>query len=388
MNIFKEPKHIESILKDEGFGEYIGHKNLLRLKGISYLSTINYIHNKSIKYDRYEHSLSVAYLSLLLSKRLKLNTTQTRTMVIMNLLHDIGHVSFSHASETYILEKYRKYHHGLLYYFYRDIKGDNNASIEDLVKKKEDQKTQDNINRLILNEKTDDSLLNQIHFSSLNVDRIEGNNRTLYSLGEKYIDPLFLIEAFHVIDNELFIDFNKIDYIYQFWDSMKNLYSKYIYTFDVLVCEAMLTRALEITFEESENYDFAFLSDQRVIHEIKKNEQSKKLIERVICSDYIQSCKENHPELILQFEDQFRESRWDRKKRKELEENVAKILKVIPSNVISHFSYKKYFYIDMSEIYQFSLFDKTTDYVHINKIDQAIYKKNKQGDVFDIFYSE
>lgn len=384
MNIFTESKKIFSILKKEGFSKYLNHKNLIRLKGISYLSTINYIDKKSIVYNRYEHSLSVAYVSLIMAKKLELNINQLRTLVIMSLIHDIGHVSFSHASETFILEKFRKYHHGLIHYFLREKKDLYDISIEELIESENDE-VKNNIYSLVHNRETDDKIVNQIYYSSINADRIEGTNRSLYALGESYIDPLSLIDVFEIHNNELYIKYNMIKNIYKFWESMTELYNKHIYNFEVLVCEAMLTRALEITFKLSENYQFAFLSDDEVIKEIKKNNISKELIESIIESSYFKSCKNDFPDLVFKYEKKFREYRWNQIERKNLEQEVANILNIKSDYVISHFSYKKYFYIDKNEIRQFTLFDNP-DLIHINKLDNSIYKKNVQGDVFDIFY--
>ena len=100
-----DTKKFENELIKSGYEDIINSPFLQRLKGVSFLATMDHIYSVKQPFSRYDHSLGVAYLSLKLAKHLNLEKDQTEVLVITSLLHDIGHAPFSHAAETFLLEK-------------------------------------------------------------------------------------------------------------------------------------------------------------------------------------------------------------------------------------------------------------------------------------------
>lgn len=76
-----------------------------RLKDIGFLGAIDYVRfgNEKQKdrqyFNRYEHSLGVAFLALNYSKAKDLSEYDSRVLASAGLLHDVGHGPLSHTLE-------------------------------------------------------------------------------------------------------------------------------------------------------------------------------------------------------------------------------------------------------------------------------------------------
>jgi HD superfamily phosphohydrolase len=234
--------------------------------------------------------------------------------------------------------------------------------------------------------RTSDEILNKICDCSLNCDRVEGTNRSLFALNEQYIDPEVLIGAFGIDDDALLIKRELLPLIEQFWRLQEFLYKKYIYTYEVLASEAMLTRALEFAFGRYDDAKAHFLmsSDEDATEEMKKDEFASEILSALNNKRYFTSLAAEIPALVEQYEPQARGVRFDPWERKELERRIGNSIGCRPEFVISHFSYRKHFSLDDAALAQHSLFD-SDGFVSAERFNKSIYKRNKSGEIFDIF---
>lgn len=75
-----------------------------RLRRIKQMS-ITYLVYPGANHTRFEHSLGTAYLSWVMAQKLGLDSDAAKKVKLGGLLHDIGHVAFSHEGED-VLEKH------------------------------------------------------------------------------------------------------------------------------------------------------------------------------------------------------------------------------------------------------------------------------------------
>ncbi len=101
------------IIKDEIYGtiefdeieeRIIDTAAFQRLRRIAQMSVTNLVY-PGANHTRFEHSLGTAYLASLIAERLGLEESEKKKIKIFGLLHDIGHVAFSHEGED-VLKRY------------------------------------------------------------------------------------------------------------------------------------------------------------------------------------------------------------------------------------------------------------------------------------------
>jgi len=89
---------------DELEGRIIDTVEFQRLRRIKQMS-ITYLVYPGANHTRFEHSLGTAYLSWVMAQKLGLDNDAAKKVKLGGLLHDIGHVAFSHEGED-VLEKH------------------------------------------------------------------------------------------------------------------------------------------------------------------------------------------------------------------------------------------------------------------------------------------
>ncbi len=101
------------IIKDEIHGnidvsenerKVIDHSDVQRLRRIKQMA-FTYLVYPGAMHTRFEHSLGVMHLSSILCERLGFNKEDTELVRMFALVHDIGHLPFSHESEK-VLKQY------------------------------------------------------------------------------------------------------------------------------------------------------------------------------------------------------------------------------------------------------------------------------------------
>lgn len=385
-DFYFKTEEFESELLQEGYGPIIQSSLLKRLKGISYLATMDYIYNIKCRFSRYDHSIGVAYLALCLSKKLNLTKNQQDVFVLSNLIHDIGHSAFSHAGEIFLLEKRRMYHGAIVNHYLRFNKTifSGETGLNDLISQFNNE-TQVQMRRLMLQGKCNDELLDSLHNCSINCDRIEGTNRTLFSLGLEHYPPLTMINSFIRVGDRIYIKRADVNAFVNFWKDTENLYNNYIYTHQVSSAEAMLTRALKIAYLSKDLLSTFFVHvDVDIYKSLYGHPVSKDIINSFITGSYYRPLSHEIPDLFFKYRDDFIANRFDYEARSMIEKEISDKINLEPEFVISHFSYRKKYFGYLSYLFQLSLFEDK-NLIPIEELNRSFVKRNISGDFFEIF---
>jgi len=180
-----------------------------RLRNIKQLGLCYYVF-PGASHNRFEHSLGVSYLSgymieMLKNKQPELNITEREILLvkIAGLIHDLGHVCFSHFFDNYFLSE-KIPNSDFRHHEYRSCK-----LFEFIVKKYKLDLNYDEIkiiNRMI-NPDINDSFLYQIvcnKINGLDCDKFDYIVRDTYNIGLAYsFDVMRLIDQAKVIDNKI-----------------------------------------------------------------------------------------------------------------------------------------------------------------------------------------
>lgn len=258
--------------------------------------------------------------------------------------------------------------------------------MSDLLSHRSDE-VKEAVTKLLLNNKTLDPILDNIFFCSINCDKLDGTNRLLYSLGLDHFSPTSLLNGFTKKDDRLYIKSEDVDDLVSFWSRKKKAYEEYIYTSDVLASEAMLTRALEITYDDCQDLNhFLSKTDRDVFKELLRDEDASKIVENFLEKFFFKALSVSHPEIFRIYKIDFINSRFNKQNRIRLEHEIAEMIQIKPIFVISHFSYRKLFNQMTDDINQIPLplFDDY-NYTPIGLINKALFTRKLSGDIFEIF---
>jgi len=100
------------IVKDEVYGttefdeteeKIMDTSEFQRLRRITQMSVTNLVY-PGANHTRFEHSLGTAYLTSMIADKLGLEEDEKKKVKMFGLLHDIGHVAFSHEGEDILRE--------------------------------------------------------------------------------------------------------------------------------------------------------------------------------------------------------------------------------------------------------------------------------------------
>ena len=180
-----------------------------RLRNIKQLGLCYYVF-PGASHNRFEHSLGVSYLSgymieMLKNKQPELNITERDILLvkIAGLIHDLGHVCFSHFFDNFFLSE-RIPNSEFRHHEYRSCK-----LFEFIVKKYKIDLSDEEIkiiNRMI-NPDINDSFLYQIvcnKINGLDCDKFDYIVRDTYNIGLAYsFDVMRLIDQAKVINNKI-----------------------------------------------------------------------------------------------------------------------------------------------------------------------------------------
>lgn len=388
MNIefYFRTEELQNELLDEGYGCVIHSPFLQRLKGISYLATMDHIYNVKHRFTRYDHVIGVAYLALCLARKLNFADHQKDVLVLANLIHDVGHSAFSHAGEIFLLERQGRYHGGILNNFLRLNQAvfPGEPGLKDLLSEFSDD-VQSCVNELILEQRCKDDLVNSVYNCAINCDRVEGTNRTFLSLGLDFFCPLTMIDAFTRVANRVFVKDVCIQTFVDFWKGTEKLYNDFIYTFEVSSAEAMLTRALEVAYQDRESLR-VFLShtDPDVYEALNHHPVSRDIISSFLSGYYYSPLSQKIPDLFSSHKSDLTTYRFDYVSRRKIERKISNQINIEPDFVISHFSYRKRYFLDLLPLYQLSFFGDPS-LISIENINRAFSKRNISGDFFEVF---
>lgn len=378
----------ENELSNYGYEDLICSSFLQRLKGISFLATIDHVYSVKEPFSRYDHSLGTAYLALNLARQLKLNTDQVDTLVITNLLHDIGHAPFSHAAETFLIEKVRKYHEGLTssYLRFNTRLCSESFTLAEILRNRS-RFVQKAVANLLLNQESGDELVDSLYYCNINCDKLDGTNRALFSLGQKYDSPDSFIDYFSRENLKVYFAKSKLNKLSKFWSNKIKLYHQYIYTTNVLSAEAMLTRSLEIALPSKKLVTFFISStDANMLNYLGKDESSKYIIEAFSKKKMFCPLSKLDVHYFSKIYDYVQKIRFDQLERKKIESEIGRKIGIDPKYVITHFSFKKDFKTNIGPLNQLSLFNDNNSEIYISDLNKSFYSVRVSGDVFDVFF--
>lgn len=318
------------------YGKIIKHPLVQRLKDISFLGTLDILNNLRRKYSRYDHSVGVAYLAYLAAKKLGLSQKEKEILLVASLLHDIGHAPLSHASEPFLLEHLSRplYHEGRTHMLLRFL-ADTIDSITGSFKEIQSLITGTNKN----------GILQSLFGEAICLDNLDGTNRTAFSLRIPIVDPTEIIDSMYLRGGEVYFPYKKISLLSKFCQLETFLYTKYIYNQRVLAAEAMLTRALELTFTDKDAIQqFIYnMRDREVWKKLLQNEYSALLVKMLKDSAVFKSLTHEDPFYSQELFSQYKKAQFNYKQRKKVESIVAKKYSVFPIFVIFHFSHIREF---------------------------------------------
>lgn len=385
-----ERAKLEADLRNRGLERLLDAPALKRLEGVSFLSVLDYVYDVATPSNRLEHSIGVAHLALQVADRFEMGRSDLMVFVIANLLHDIGHVPFSHNSEPFLLEQRNLYHQGLTTALLRRGRSSatGSSSISDILDSfYSDLKSA--VMELLVKRSSSNRTLSDLFVSPVNCDKLEGNDRTLKHLDLPSMAPGMMLDCLLHVDGQAYVKRQDLQQIERFWKLEEDVYWTKIYTSSVFAAEAMVTRALEQVYKTPEELNrFIESTDDEVREDAQHHSIAAMLLERVRSCDLFSSLSESRPEICARFRERLVAVRFEKAARQDLEAEIAAEIGVPSRSVISHFSRRKHFPTEMSHVAQISFFEDDSRLVPLQKVNSTFSALKVSGDFFDIFYSD
>ncbi|MHA1797491.1 MAG: HD domain-containing protein [Candidatus Helarchaeota archaeon] len=260
-----------SYLEDMGFektskiiSEITLHPIFKRLKGISYLGTFKFVFSIQEDFSRYVHCLDTALLLSRVLIKNGISESEALPIIVSGLLHDVGHVFFSHVGEQAIFFNHEIHAKYIIDTFLRKLlsKISFTSKIFYVTFEK---------NRLLLN-------------SQLDCDTLCGIERTGKSLSLKIPDlhlslPKYLINE----DKKWYWKGNSILKIGDFWMLKRLIYRHFVYHPSNQACEVMLQSIIKKLRIKN-----AYFEDEDIIRMILQDSEANKIYYRILQKDFFQ----------------------------------------------------------------------------------------------------
>ncbi|MFZ5772147.1 MAG: N-6 DNA methylase [Thermodesulfobacteriota bacterium] len=378
--------HIENWIDSIGLRAIRESDKVQRLKKVRFLGTMPYIVKMKANYSRYDHTLHVAKIADAIGIQLEASEQLRRLIVIAALLHDIGHLPFSHASEVFFRQTWGKYHTGhgsrLTYHIAKSLK------LTGLNKLAEDVKFANNLlqGKSRLNNAFEDSLFYHVFHGPLSADTLDGILRAAESIGLEFTDISDIISGLVKRNNHIYLLNSKINYVYDFLNLKKKVYTEYVYSTKGMAVEAIITRFLELTFKgNTDRNDFISLDDNSAIEKVKYVPNAFELYNKLESGDLFYSLRDYSPDKYKLLSDTYKRiSNYHDsfQTKKSLESDICKKLCVSNTDIILHASIKLKFWNNI--VYQQDLFDSL---ILLNSISKRFIAKKVFGKTIDLFFN-
>jgi len=289
--------NLEKWIDDLGFREIRKCHSVQRLKRVRFLGTMPYTVVLRQIYNRYEHTLCVAQLAESIARQVDLSVEARRLVVLIALLHDIGHLPFSHASEVFFRQTWGKYHTGhgsrLTRHLIRSLQISGKKDLAEEVKQ---------ASAILGGKKNriseyENKVIREIFHGHLSADTLDGISRAADSIGLPYPQPRTIIEGFFKKAQSLCLSEKVLPLVDQFFQLKEHVYRDYVYSSRGLAAEAMLTRALELTFPEfTDKSEFLSLDDDHTLEKLHNQSEASQLIEKLEAGNLFCSLHNVSPE--------------------------------------------------------------------------------------------
>lgn len=274
-----------------------------RLKKICLLGTMQYVLRLGHNYSRYEHSLGVARLAYEYATHWNLSEQSRRRVVPIALLHDIGHLPFSHASEVFFRNIKGQYHSARSARLCRHL-----VKVFKLRGAKEDAKTVRQASDLMVehcnkNRLAENRFVHEIFHGVLSADTLDGISRAAESTGLEFPESSEIIQETIREGTTILITGRGREIVDRFLGLKQNIYRNYIYCSKGLAAEAMLTRALELAFEGIGGAnEFLSLDDDDTLERLRAKDKASQILKRLesrnlFCS--LRDVREDKYKLVL-----------------------------------------------------------------------------------------
>jgi HD superfamily phosphohydrolase len=342
-------------------------ESMRRLRGVSFLGILNIAAGvpESLRFTRYDHSISVAYLTWLFCKNLGIKEAISLTTTLAALIHDITHPPFSHSTEVYLQMRsgVRTKHTSALtkQKITKVLKEGHNSLPESLRRESPEKLAIKLYDLLIFREerKKFHPYIADIFETPFCPDTFDGINRAWDALNTREVKLRLSIvqpKYFESIDPISLINFissttpypfvfrsstppSKANLIIKFHDLMRFLYNSIIYSDWQSSAMVMFARALEIAYQDSTKFEFS-QGDAEVIRMIEQNADSKKLYSLIVKGQSFHSLSKENLPLFRKSLDYYAQAKKQNKSykdtKKAIETMVANELKISIEQVFWH----------------------------------------------------
>jgi len=272
-------KKLESWIDGLGFQEIRESECLQRLKHVRLLGTMRYIVELVSEPNRYDHSLNVAFLSYCYLEQLVVDEKDKLFSVLIALLHDIGHLPFSHASEVFFKEAWGKYHTSHGGRIARQL-----ARVLELRSKNELAKMVNDASKYFQSRSKSNSTFNEIALDEvfhgvLSADTLDGIFKASSAIGLACPDPIKIVEGLYSDDDGMYMDAESGKLAHEFIRLKESIYNDYVYSAAGMAAEAMLTKALNLGFQELVDMDeFLRFDDNDALEQLLSSDRSRPLM--------------------------------------------------------------------------------------------------------------
>ncbi len=261
------------------FEDVLNIDELKRLAKIRFHGTLSIHKTNNLFSSRFEHSIKVAEYAYYLSKKHNFEENVMNAFVLSALLHDVGHLPFSHILEPLYRASSLNYHEGITSLIIRRLFL-KNETIKDLF--------HENVLQIclsILNRKKEYFALENLLYGYLSIDTIEGIQRASQPIDdiELCYNPLIILENIIIKENTILLAENAISEVLKFRNAKINLYLNYITSDKASALNAMIIRASEIGLNESNRIkELPKLNDYDVQNLMLENKSSRLILEMII----------------------------------------------------------------------------------------------------------
>ncbi|MHA1439269.1 MAG: HD domain-containing protein [Promethearchaeota archaeon] len=240
------------------------------LKGISYLGSFRFVFDVKKVFTRWEHSINTAMLIAKVLIHNNFTESEAAPTIIYGLLHDIGHIFFSHIGEQ-ALQVSRNFNHNT-----NTISIFNSANILKILKQ---HNILLNYNKIITGK---NSFLVASH---LDCDTLDGITTTAEILNLHIINiqdiQNLLLNYLHFEDEEWKWNEKALEIIQEFWKLKSKIYLEYVYSSQNQACEIMLERVIQLI-----NPTNLYLSENKLLKTIPVGSTAYYLYEKILNKEF------------------------------------------------------------------------------------------------------